>query len=175
MRTQEWANVSPPNSGRIILSCTVWSAPSHTSGIEWSISDFTILLDILQWERETRGSKAMSNIKNRLVRPRLELALCFGFSVPFHHVFKDDHWHHGYSDDASAGIKDVHDLGVLIKEIKSNLNQVACLCCTGKIWTSFTFSPMMFWPLISQIWWSVRRPLRAAELSCTIEMIRPFL
>lgn len=40
------------------------------------------------------------------------------FSIPFHHVFKDDHWHHGYSDNASAGIKDVHDLGVLIKEIK---------------------------------------------------------
>lgn len=40
---------------------------------------------------------------------------------------------------------------------------------------SFTFSPIIFWPLISQIWWSVRRPLRAAELSCTIEVIRPFL
>lgn len=44
-----------------------------------------------------------------------------------------------------------------------------------KILMSFTFSPITFWPLISQICWSVRRPLRAAELSFTIEVIRPFL
>lgn len=40
------------------------------------------------------------------------------FSIPFHHVFKDNHRHHRNRDDTPTGIKDVSDLGVLIKDEK---------------------------------------------------------
>ena len=41
------------------------------------------------------------------------------------------------------------------------------------IWASF--KPMTFCPLISQMWWSVRRPFLAAELSFTMDVIFPLL
>lgn len=39
----------------------------------------------------------------------------------------------------------------------------------------FTFNPMTFCPLISQMLCSVRRPFLAAELSFTMDVIFPFL
>jgi len=65
-------------------------------------------------------------------------------------------------------------LGVLIKvQIKSYTwsEKREASGCEARV----TLSPMTFWPLISQIWWSVNRPLRAAELSWTMELMRPFL
>ncbi len=47
-------------------------------------------------------------------------------------MFKDDHWHHSYRDNSSAGIKDVCDLGVLIKEMKREESSLKCFrgpCC----------------------------------------------